>query len=103
MLLNITGKIVNNESHAFGRPMKIKYTRPHNLFFMDETWDNTHGKEDSIKGGERKVVPRGEVPREEVGVNNAHYTVAPFNDATGQLRCVVVIFSVEKPKRGSPR
>ena len=71
--MDITGKIINEESRAFGRPVTIKYTRPHTVFFMDETGDNTHGKEDSIKGGERKVVPRGEVPREEVGNRQRDY------------------------------
>ena len=52
---------------------------------MDETGDNTHGKEDSRRGGKNKVVPRGEVPKEEVGVNEAHFTPTPFNDFSGDL------------------
>ena len=94
--MDITGKIVDDKAHAFGWPVIIKYTCPCNVFFMDDTRDNTHGKDGSIKGGEKKVVPAGEVLREEIGANNAHSTVAPFNDSTGQLQCVVVVFPAEK-------
>ena len=61
--MDIDGNIVEDEALAFGRPVNISITRPENVFVMDETGDNTHGKSDSIKGGEKKVVPAGEVPR----------------------------------------
>ena len=87
--MDINGKIIDDEAHVFGRPVIIKLTRPHNVFLMGETGDSTHGKNDIFKGGKQKVVPAGEVLMEEVGINNAHYTVEPFNDLTGQLQCVV--------------
>jgi len=96
--MDIDGNIVEDEALAFGRPVNISITRPENVFVMDETGDNTHGKSDSIKGGEKKVVPAGEVPREEVGIEDSHFTVAPFHDLTGQLRFLVLIFKGTKLK-----
>ncbi len=40
------GKIVDDGSLAFGHPVTIYYVRPNNVFFLDETRDNTHGKKD---------------------------------------------------------
>jgi hypothetical protein len=37
---------VDDETLAFGHPVTIKYLRPENVFFLDETGDNTHGKDD---------------------------------------------------------
>ena len=58
------GEIVDDVSLAFGHPVTINYVRPENVFFLDETGDNTHGKDDGNRGGQRKVVPRGEIPKE---------------------------------------
>ena len=74
----------------------MKPKRPHNAFLMDETGNNTHGKDDGKQGGERLVVPCGEVPKEEVGVGEAHFTLAPFNDFLGFLRFIVVVFVAKK-------
>jgi hypothetical protein len=86
------GKIVDDVSLAFGHPVTINYVRPENVFFLDETGDNAHGKDDGNRGGQRKVVPRGEIPKELVGVKDSHYTITPITNATGTLRFVTVIF-----------
>ena len=93
---NQVGKIVNDETLAFGHPVTIKYLRPENVFFLDETGDNTHGKDDGNRGGQRKVVPKGEIPKEIVGIKDSHFTITPITDATGKLRFVVVIFAAKE-------
>ena len=94
--MDIKGNVVEDEAMSFGRPVTLKPKRPDNAFLMDETGNNTHGKDDGRQGGERSVVPRGEVPKQEVGVGEAHFTLAPFNDFLGFLRFIVVIFAAEK-------
>ncbi len=92
---NQNGEIVNNETLAYGYSVTIKYLRPEDVFFLDETGDNTHGKDDGNQGGQRKVVPRGEVPKELVGVRDSHFTVTPITDATGTLRFIVLTFAAK--------
>ena len=90
------GNIVHNASEGFGRPVTIDITEPSNVLVMDETGDNTHGKDDGNNAGEKKVVPKGQIPKERVGIKDAHYTVLPVNDVSGRLRCLAVIFKGEK-------
>ncbi len=82
---NQVGTIVDDETLAFGHPVTIKYIRPENVFFLDETGDNTHGKDDGNRGGQRKVEPKGEILKEIVGVRESHFTITPITDATGKL------------------
>ena len=63
------------QSHAFGHPVTIKITRPENIFVFDEMGDNTHGKEDTVKGGEKMLCLKSQVPKEEVGDSDRHFTV----------------------------
>jgi hypothetical protein len=77
----------------FGRPVTIDYVRPENVFFLDKTGDNTHGKDNGNQGSQKKVVPKGEIPKELVGVKNSHFTITPIMDATGTLQSVMVIFA----------
>ena len=65
---DINGSIVEEEVLGFGRLVTLTPKRPHNAFLMGETGDNTHGKEDSRQGGKKKVVPRGKVPKEAMGM-----------------------------------
>ena len=58
------------------------------MFFLDKTGDNTHGKDDGKQGGQKKVVLKGEIPKELVGVKDLHFTITPIMDATGTLRFV---------------
>ena len=78
--MDIKGNIVDDESKGFRRPVTIKFTCTSNVFVMDETGSNTHGKAGSQKGDEKYAVPRGKVPSEEVGVTNSHFTLTPFNN-----------------------
>ena len=94
--MDIHGNIVIDVAMAFGCPVTIEYIRPENCFVMDETGTNTHGTDDFRNGGEKTVVPRGEVPREEVGITNSHFTCAPFNDFNGNMQCMTVILKGEK-------
>jgi hypothetical protein len=43
---NVNGKMVGDKSLAFGCPVSINHVRPENVFFLDKTGDNTHGKDD---------------------------------------------------------
>jgi hypothetical protein len=43
------GKIVDDVSLAFGHPVTIDYVRPENVYFLNETGDNTHGKSTGIE------------------------------------------------------
>ena len=89
-------KIVDAEAHAFKQPVTIDIMRRDNVFVIDETGDNNHGENDSIKGGGNKVITRGKVPREEVGIKDSYFTLALFHDIIGELQCLVVIFAADK-------
>ena len=65
---------------------------------MDETGDNTHGKDDKSQGGEKIAAPTGVVPKEEVGVKDSHFTVVPIHNLCGELDMVVIIFKGEELK-----
>ena len=94
--VDMQGNVVEDEALGFGRPVTIKPKRPRNAFLVNETRDNTHGKNDSRRGGETYAVPHGEVPKQEVGVGDAQFTIAPFNDFLGELCFIAIIFAAEK-------
>lgn len=89
------GNIVQ-ESLAFGLPVTIAFRRARNCFVLDETGTSTHGKDDCQKGGQKKVVPAGEIPREMVGIKHSHFSVLPISNFEGELVFVTVIFASEK-------
>jgi hypothetical protein len=90
------GKIVDYESFAFGCRMTIIYVHVDNVFVLNETGDKTHDKYDGNWGSQRKVVPRGKIPKDLAGVKDSHYTVTPITDAMGTLRFVTVIFAAKE-------
>ena len=47
VLMDEHGNEVQEEKLAFGRPVTLRHTRPSNIFCMDETGSNTHGKDDA--------------------------------------------------------
>ncbi len=55
-----------------------------------------HGKEDGNQGGQRKVIPRGKIPKEFVGLKDSHNMITTITDATGILRFVTVIFAAKE-------
>jgi hypothetical protein len=61
------GKIVDDESLAFGCLVTINYVHPENVFFLDKTGGNMPRKDSGNQGGQRKVVPKGEIPKELCG------------------------------------
>ena len=65
---------------------------------MDETGDNTHGKKDGRRGGERFVVGKGQGARNVVGTNDCHFTVVPTSNLDGRLVMLTVIFPGKKLK-----
>jgi hypothetical protein len=94
--MDIEGNVVENESLAFGRPVTLDIHRKTNCFLGDEVGDNTHGKDDGNNGGEKAMVPEGEVPKIVTSTKNSHFTLFPINDFTGDLRFCTVIFKGDK-------
>ena len=57
------GKIVDNVSLAFGNLVTINYVRPENVFFLDETVDNTHGNDDRNQAARGKLFQEAKFPK----------------------------------------
>ncbi len=91
---------MDNESLSFGCPEPIYYVHPDNVFFLDETRDDTHGKDDGNQGGQRKIITIGKIPKEPVRVKDSHYTITPITDAMGAQRFIMVIFAAIKVSPG---
>jgi hypothetical protein len=66
------------------------------MYFLDKTGDNTHGKNDGNRGGQRKVVPKGKIPKELVGVKDSLFTVTLITNATSTLWFITVIFGANE-------
>ena len=96
--MDLEGNVVEDESQAFGYPVTLDITHPENCFHTDETGATTSGKDDGNKAGEKAVVPAGEIPREQVGIQHHHFTLLPISDFTGRLRFLTVIFTGKKLK-----
>lgn len=92
------GNEVENIFEGYGHAVTIKITHPENIFVMDETGDNTHGKDDKNSGGQKIVAPTGVVPKEEVGVKDSHFTVVPIHNLCEELVMIVIIFKGEQLK-----
>ena len=94
--MDAAGKPVEDESFAVGDPVTIDIHNRDNVFCMDETGDNTHGKKDGRRGGERFVVRKGQGASYIVGTNNCHFTVVPTSTLEGRLVMLTVIFPGKK-------
>ena len=90
------GNVVDDVTLAFGLMVTLIFLRACNAFLFDETGCKTNGKEDGKKGGEKQVVPAGEIPKLLVGIRHSHFTVVPVSDFNGRLRFIVVIFAAKK-------
>jgi hypothetical protein len=86
------GTRVEDVSAGFGYPASIKFTRPHNIFFLDETGANSGGRSDKNNAGEKLVCPSGCIPRQQVGIKDQHFTVTPVTNFKGELEFLVVIY-----------
>ncbi len=82
--MNANGKIVRRITCLWS-PSDHQLSASRECIFLDETGDNTHGKDDENRGEQRKVIPKGEIPKELVRVKDSHYTVTPITNATGTL------------------
>jgi len=90
--MDLHGNIIDDESLAFGDPVTLNILRRDNVFCMDETGDNTNGKKDGKKGGEKMVCATSQTPRDLVGTKDAHYTIVPITNLNGVPVMIVVIF-----------
>jgi len=93
--MDIDGNVVDDSSAAIGRQTSLKYTRPENCFVFDETGSNTNGTADKRKGGQKKVVGRGQKAQEVTGTKDCHFTVVPVTNLLGELVFVTIIFPGE--------
>ncbi len=48
-------------------------------------WDATHMERMIATRASRKVVPKGNIPQEEVGIKDANLTAMPFSDLDSNL------------------
>lgn len=96
VLMDLDGNTVTDETLAYGLPTTIKYTHPENVFFLDETGENTCETGDGAKGGQLFVVPAGEVPKQVASTKDCHFTVTPVTNALGELCLICIIFKGEK-------
>lgn len=90
------GNTVEDEALGFGYKANIRYTRPENIFVLDETGGNSGGRNDKNNAGEKLVCPTGITPRQEVGIKDEHFTVLPITNLLGELVMVAIIFKGEK-------
>ena len=94
--MDAAGNIVEDESLAVGHPVTVDIIDRDNCFCFDETGDNTHGKSDSRRGGERFVVAKGQAAKNVVGTNDSHFTVVPITNLNGCMVMLVIIFAAKK-------
>ena len=85
-----------DEANAHGHPVTIDIIHPENVFAADECGDNTNGKDDAKQGGEKRLVPVGNIPKCLVGISNSHFTICPLCNLLEKLVLVVVIFKGKK-------
>eukprot|EP00956_Cyclotella_meneghiniana_P012685 scaffold18029_cov37-Cyclotella_meneghiniana.AAC.4 len=83
---------------ALGMQIEHTWVYPENVFVMDETGDNTNGKNQGNNGGEKVVVPKGMVPRNLTGIGDNHYTVIPVTNLLGVTVIICIIFAGEEMK-----
>ena len=94
VLMDMRGNIVTDESLAFGLPVDVELTHPENVFFVDETGENTIQKNDGPYAGQKVLVPIGNTPT--MVAKDNHFTVVPVSNACGNLKFVCVIFCSKK-------
>jgi hypothetical protein len=63
---------------------------------MDETTDNTHGKDDYRVGGENFFFGNDQIPRDVVGINDSHFIVIHILDMNGHMVMLIAIFKAKK-------
>ncbi len=65
---------------------------PEYNLFIDEVGCNTSQEGDGAHGGERKIVGRGQVPKESATTIDNHFTILGFTSSSGEpIMCGVII------------
>jgi len=91
MWVNMEGQVCEKEE-AFGRKATHTLTRPDMVLFVDEVGCNTSQVGDGHVGGQKKIVPRGTVPKETATTNDHHFTLLGFTSATGEpVMCAIIM------------
>mmetsp|Transcript_521 Transcript_521/g.749 ORF Transcript_521/g.749 Transcript_521/m.749 type:complete len:91 (-) Transcript_521:75-347(-) len=54
------------------------------VVFVDEVGGDTSQEGDGAVGGQKRIVPRGTVPKESAATNTNHFTMLGFTAATGE-------------------
>lgn len=54
------------------------------VVFVDEVGGDTSQEGDGAVGGQKRIVPRGTVPKEKAATNTNHFTMLGFTAATGE-------------------
>ena len=82
-----------DEENAFGKKKATHtLTRPDMVIFVDEVGCNTSQEGDGHVGGQKKIVPRGTVPKESATTNDNHFTLLGFTAATGEpVMCAIIM------------
>lgn len=97
------GKETSVESEAVGLKTKYRLTKPDDIFFVDETGDNTNQKEEARIGQEKMIVPRdGSCNGKNGSVADSHYTLFVFQTSLGKPVCVCIIFKSTKSPEEMP-
>ncbi len=98
--MDVASNIVEDESLAVGHLVTENIKDHDNCFCFDKTRDNTHGKSDGRRWGEKFVIAKDQVAKIDVGTNNSHFTVVPITNLNGRMVMLVMIFAAKKlPKR----
>jgi len=62
------------------------------VIFVDEVGGNTSQELDGAVGGQKKIVPRGTVPKETAATNTNHFTMLGFTAADGEpVMCALIM------------
>ncbi len=88
--------IVEDELLAIGHPVTVDIKDHDNCFCFDKTGDNTHGKSDGRRGGEKFVIAKGQAAKNVVGTNDSHFTAVPISNLDGNMVMLVMIFAAKK-------
>ena len=89
-MLDNEGKVTNQEN-AHGRKATQILTRPDMAVSVDEVGGDTSQEGDGAVGGQKRIVPRGTVPKESPATNQP-FTMLGFTAATGEpVMCALIM------------
>jgi hypothetical protein len=92
MWVDVNGNACDEEQAFGSRKATHTLTRPDMVLFVDEVGCNTSQVGDGHVGGQKKIVPRGTVPKESATTNDNHFTLLGFTAATGEpVMCAIIM------------